>query len=68
MLFAMLLAGCPSSGLSTTGDPVVTANQQSLDIHKGDCNGPVVIQVPNGTNLVDIGPANSAFCEQAAYH
>lgn len=71
LLATLLLAGCAvfvvsASSISDSGDPVVITNQLQVIFVASNCNGPVAITVPGGTNLVDIGPASST-CEQVAY-
>ncbi|SRR5579883_190968 len=72
LLFALPLTSCAvffantGSSISNSGDPVVITNQTQVIYVAPNCNGPVAITVPGGTNLVDIGPASST-CEQVAY-
>jgi|SRR5579871_38597 len=70
LLAAFLLAGCDislaSAGISDTGNPVVIANQAQAIYAASNCTGPGVTVVPQGGNLVDLGPANST-CEEVAY-
>ena len=71
LLATLLLTGCAisfasSSSISDSGNPVVITNQFQVIYVASNCNGPVAITVPGGTNLVDIGPANSS-CEQIVY-
>jgi hypothetical protein len=70
LLAALLLAGCDMSlaspGISETGNPIVIANQAQAIYAASNCTGQTVTVVPQGGNLVDLGPANST-CEQVAY-
>jgi len=70
ILAALLLAGCnislASTGMSNSGDPIVITNQTQPIFLASNCNGPTAETVQGGTNLVDLGPANSS-CEQVAY-
>lgn len=71
LLATLFLAGCAvffvsGSSISDSGAPVVISNQQQVIYVASNCNGPVAITVPGGTNLVDIGPVSST-CEQVAY-
>ncbi len=71
VVLAILLAGCEislasSESISNSGSPIVISNQTQGIYLASNCDGPTVITIKAGTNLVDIGPASST-CEEVAY-